>query len=247
MELVYKKAGHVELVRYSDSKRFLKNGVVSSVASKITNKTNTLPDGNKIFDLTFSAGKAGQVVVNFSSFQPALYAALTSATFTEGATVAVRKIEETTIPATAPLTVTLAKTPVTDTVVIHNEDDSPFVKVASGPTSGQFSVSGSTVTFASDNAEDEVIIAYDTSVTGKQMELSEEAENDTFRLTVAGEASVRKNEGTKKIDSITFDKVMPTGDISKPTTQKEPQGWSVTFDLQPPRPGYMAVDYVVEE
>jgi len=154
LELVYKKAGHVELVRYSDSKRFLKNGVVSSVASKITNKTNTLPDGNKIFDLTFSAGKAGQVVVNFSSFQPALYAALTSATFTEGATVAVRKIEETTIPATAPLTVTLAKTPVTDTVVIHNEDDSPFVKVASGPTSGQFSVSGSTVTFASDNAED---------------------------------------------------------------------------------------------
>lgn len=245
MELVYKKAGRLELIRYSDNKRFLRNGVVQSLSPQITNNTATLADGNSAMDMVFSSGKAAQIQVNLNSFQPALYAALVKADLIEGGTVTIRKIEEASVPSASPYTVTLAKTPAGDPV-IHNEDDSPFVKVATSPATGQFSVSGNVVTFNSTNANEEVVIAYDVSGTGKNMQLSAEANNDVFRLIVAGEAVLKKDEGTTKLDAITFDRVMPTGDIPWPARQKEPQGWNFTLQVLKPRPGYKVVDYVVE-
>jgi hypothetical protein len=246
-ELVYKKAGRIELIRYRDGKRFLKNGVVQSMAPQIINNTATLPDGNSAMGLVFSSGKAAQVVVNLNSFQPSLYAALVAGDVTDGTGISIRKIEENSVPAASPFTVTLAKTPVNDSIVIHNEDDSPFVKVASSPATGQYSVSANVVTFNSTNANEEVIIAYDVSAaSAKQMSLSAEANNDTFRLTVAGEAVLRKDEGTTKLDAITFDKVMPTGEIPWPARQKDPQGWNFTLQVLKPRPGYNVVSYAVE-
>jgi len=246
MELVYKKAGRIELIRYKDSKRFLKNGVVQSLAPQITNNTTTLPDGNSAMDMMFSGGKAAQITVNLSSFQPSLYAALVAGDVTDETGFSIRKIEENSVPAASPFAVTLTKTPVTDTVVIHNEDDSPFVKVSSDPATGQYSVSSNVVTFSSTNANEEVIVAYDVSSDVRRMQLSAEANNDAFRLIVAGEAVLNKDEGTIKLDAITFDRVMPTGDIPWPTRQKEPQGWNFTLQVLKPRPGYKVVDYVVE-
>ena len=248
MELVYKKAGRIELIRYKDNKRFLKNGVVQSLAPRITNNTANLADGNSAMDLTLSTGKAAQIAVNLNSFQPSLYAALVAGDVTDGTGISIRKIEENSVPAASPFTVTLTKTPVTDTVVIHNEDDSPFVKVASDPATGQYSVSANVVTFNSTNANEEVVIAYDVAAANaKRMQLSAEANNDTFRLIVAGEAVLKKDEGTTKLDAITFDRVMPTGEIPWPTRQKEPQGWNFNLQVLPPRPGYKVVDYVVEK
>ncbi len=246
MELVYKKAGHIELIRYKDSKRFLKNGVVQSLAPSITNNTVTLPDGNSAMDLVFSSGKAAQVVVNLNSFQPALYAALVASDLIDENNAIIRKIEEFSVPSASPFTVTLTKTPDGDPV-IHNEDDSPFVKVSSTPATGQFSVSSNVVTFNSVNADEEIIIAYDVKTDSKQMGLSAEANNDTFRLSVAGETVLKKNEGITKLDTITFDRVMPTGEIPWPTRQTEPQGWSFTLQVLKPRPGYNVVNYVVEK
>jgi hypothetical protein len=245
VELVYKKAGRLELIRYRDSKRFLRNGVVQSLAPQITNNTATLPDGNSAMDMVFSSGKAAQVAVNLNSFQPALYAALVKADLTEGGSVTIRKIEEVSVPSASPFSVTLTKTPAGDPVV-HNEDDSPFVKVSSNPATGQYSVSSNVVSFNSTNTNEEVVIAYDVSATGKNMQLSEEANNDVFRLIVAGEAVLKKDEGTTKIDAIIFDRVMPTGDIPWPTRQKEPQGWNFNLQVLKPRPGYKVVDYAVE-
>lgn len=247
MELVYKKAGRIELIRYKDTKRFLKNGVVNSLAPQVTNNTSTLPDGNSAMDITLSAGKASQVVVNLSSFQPVLYAALVAGDVTDETGHAIRKIEENSVPSASPYTVTLGRSPVSDTVVIHNEDDSPFVETATTPATDQYSVSGNVVTFNSTNAEDEVVIAYDVSANAKRMQLSAEANNDVFRLIVAGEAALRKDEGTSKLDAITFDRIMPTGEIPWPSRQKEAQGWNFTMQVLPPRPGYKPVDYAVED
>jgi hypothetical protein len=246
MELVYKKAGRLELIRYKDNKRFLRNGVVQSLAAQITNNTVTLADGNSNMDLVFSSGKAAQVTVNLNSFQPALYAALVAADFTEGANAAIRKIEEATIPSASPFTVTLAKAP-SGTPVVHNEDDSPFVNVGVSPAVGQFSVSSSTVTFNSMDAGKEVVVAYDVSANAKRAQLSADANNDTFHLIVAGETVLKKDEGVTKVDAITFDRVMPTGDIPWPSRQKEPQTWNFTLQVLKPRAGYKVVDYVVEE
>lgn len=246
MELVYKKAGRIELIRYRDGKRFLKNGVVQSLTPQVTNNTVTLQDGNSGMDMVFSSGKTGQVVVNLNSFQPSLYAALIAGDVTDESGIAIRKIEENSVPSASPYAVTLSRTPVEDTVVIHNSDDSPFVKVASDPAAGQYSVSSNVVTFNSADAAEEVIIAYDVSADAKRMQLSAEANNDMFRLIVAGEAVLSKDESTTKLDAITFDRVMPTGDIPWPARQKEPQGWNFTLQVLKPRPGYKVVDYVVE-
>lgn len=246
MELIYKKAGHLELFRYRDSRRFLKNGIVQSLAPRITNNTTTLADGNSAMDLVLSSGKASQITANLNSFQPLLYAAMVAAEITNETGFAVRKIEENSVPSAAPFTVTLTKTP-TGNPVIHNEDDSPFIKVSSAPATGQFSVSANVATFNSVNANEEVIIAYDTSINANRMQLSADANNDVFRLIVAGEAVLKKDEGTTKIDAITIDRVMPTGEIPWPTRQKEPQGWNFTLQVLPPRPGYKIVDYAVEK
>lgn len=246
-ELIFKKAGNIELIRYKDSKRFLKNGVVQSLAPKITNKTTTLANGNAAMDDVFSAGKDAQVTVNLNSFQPKLFAALVAADFLEGSSATIRRIEETTIPEASPYTGTLQRTPVSGTIVVHDENDSPFTLVSTTPSTGQYSVSASTITFCSVDAGKEVIIAYDVSANSKRMQLSANANNDTFRMIISGETVLRKDEGTTKIDAITFDRVMPTGDIAWPSREKEPKGWNFTLQVLRPRPGYNVVDYVVEE
>lgn len=217
---------------------------LESLTPSITRKTSTLPDGNSAFDLTFSAGIDAKVQVNLSSFQPALYAALVNGTVTAG-TNTIRKIELNTIPAASPFAIVLAKTP-SGTPVIHSEDDSPYVSAAS-PATGQFSASGASVTFNSADAGNEVIVAYDvSSASSSKMDLSEDSNSKVFRMIVAGEAVLKKDEGTSKIDAITFDRVSVDGDIPWPVRSKEPKGWSFTLKVEKPRAGYKPVSYAWE-
>ena len=253
MELIYKRAGHIELVRYRDSKRFLYTGVVQSLAPSITPKTATLPDGNSDWDYEFSTGKEGQVVVSLNSFVPGLYAALVAANYDEKQNLAIRRIEELTVPAGSPYTVKLAKTPdvsagIANPLTIVNEDDSPFTKVSMVPTSaGEYSVSADTVTFHSADAKTFLVAAYDyKATTGKQFEMPEKANDDIFRVTIAGEACKKDDEGVVIADSLAFDRMKPTGELAMPPRQKEPQGWNFTMKVLKPRPGYKVVDYRTE-
>jgi len=245
-ELLYKKAGHLELIEYAagvDSTRHLFNGVVESLTPDIELINASMPNGNSNFDDIFSNGMKAKVAVKLSSFQPTLYAALTAGTVTAG-TNTVRKIDEKTIPASSPYTVVLAKTP-SGTPVVHNGDDSPYVS-ASAPAAGQFSYTGASVTFNSADASKEVLIAYDSSLTSGKMALADNANGKKFRLIVAGEAVLYKAEETAKFDAITFDVVKPSGTIAWPERAKTPKGWGFTMEVQKPRAGYSAVDYVWE-
>lgn len=246
-DLVFKKPGYIELVRYSDNARNLKNGVVNSISSSITDKETTLPDGNSSWDLVFNAGKDGKITVNLSSFQPKLYAALTGGTFTTGVPTTLRRIEEQSIPDASPHTCTLTQTN-NGNLVIHNEEDSPFVSVASSPATGQYSIAGtSVVTFNSADAGQEVILAYDTvSSTGNKMSIPSEPTSDVFRMIIAGEGAYRKNDGITKLDTFTFDRVKISGEIASPSREKEPKGWNFTMQVLKPRPGYNAVDYALQ-
>lgn len=253
MELIYKKAGHLELIRYRDSKHFLFTGVIQSLVAGITGKSTTLEDGNSDWDYEFSTGKEGQIQVNLNSFVPSLYAALVAADYDDKSNLAIRKIEQFTVPAGSPYSVKLAKTPdvsvgATNPLTIVNEDDSPYVKVSATPTSaGEYSVSAETVTFHSTDAETFLVAAYDYKAsTGKQFEMGESAVDDIFRVTIAGEACKKDDEGVVIADSMTFDRMKPTGEIAMPTRQKEPQGWNFTMKVMRPRPGYKVIDYRTE-
>lgn len=247
-ELVYKRAGHIELIRYRDSKRFLFNGVVQSLVPSITNNVSELEDGNSDWNYVFSAGKAGTLTVNLNSFQPRLYAALITATFEDETDLNIRRIQEITVPSESPYTVELLKTPEEDNINLVNEDDSPFVKTGTSPAAGEFSVSADTLEFNSADAETYLVVAYDyKSTNAKQSQLPESVNDDNFRLTIAGEAVLKHDEGTRKVDSMTFDKVRAEGEVAMPSRQREPQTWTFNMRVLRPRPGQKVVDYRVEE
>jgi len=247
-KLVYKKPAHIELIRHSDSARFLGFGVVQSVDVSLNVKTATLEDGFSDYDLVFSQGMDGSITVNLNSFQPKLYAGLSGATFTENSSYAIRHIIESRIPSSAPYTIDVKNegTPATDPVpVVHDATDSPYVMVSSNPNTGQFSVSGSVFTFSSVNAGQEVVLAFDVSETGDKMELPAQSTRSVFQMVLAGEAVLAEDEGTIKHDSMIFDSVAPTGDLKPPTRSKTPGGWSFTMAMQRPRTGKKPVDYRV--
>ncbi len=249
MELVYKRAGHLELFRYRDSKRFLYNGIVQSIAASITNNTVDLEDGNSDFPYTFSTGKTGSsVTFNLNSFNPMLYAALSASEYVEENDLAIRRIEEISVPSESPYTVTLKKTPEAATLVVVNEDNSPFVENPTDPGLGEYSLVSSTLTFNEGDAGTKLVVAYDyTASEARKMEMAEQTNDDIFRVTVAGEATRKDNEGIVIPDALTFDRMRVTGDLAWPTRQREPQTWSFTMTIQKPRPGYKAVDYRVEK
>jgi hypothetical protein len=247
-KLVYKKPAHIELVRHSDSARFLGFGVVQSVDVSLNVKTATLEDGFSDYDLMFSQGMDGSITVNLNSFQPKLYAGLSGATFTENSSFAIRHIVEDSIPAATPYTIDVSKegTPASDPVpVVHDATDSPYVKVSATPATGQFSVSGSVFTFSSADAGKEVVLAFDVSETGDKMELPAQSTRSVFQMVLAGEAVLAEDEGTVKADAYIFDSVAPTGDLKPPTRSKTPGGWSFTMAMQRPRAGQKPVDYRV--
>lgn len=247
-KLVYKKPAHIELIRHSDSARFLGFGVVQSVDVSLSVKTATLEDGFSDYDLMFSQGMDGSITVNLNSFQPKLYAGLSGATFTENSSYAIRHIIESRIPSSAPYTIDVKNegTPATDPVpVVHDATDSPYVNVSSTPATGQFSVSGSVFTFSSADAGQEVVLAFDVSETGDKMELPAQSTRSVFQMVLAGEAVLAEDEGTIKHDSMIFDSVAPTGDLKPPTRSKTPGGWSFTMAMQRPRAGQKPVDYRV--
>lgn len=247
-ELIYKRAGHFELFRYSDGARFLFTGIVNSIASSITRNTTQVSDGNSDFDHTFSNGAVGQATINLNSFVPTLYGALTSMTTTTGQSVTVRRIEEITVPSASPYTVTLKGTPAANSTSVVDENNEELTSVEVAPaTADEYQVTTNTLTFHSGAAGKSMVVAYDVATTGTQMSLPSESNNEVYRLTIAGQAVLKTNEGVAKSDALTIDRVMVSGEIPMPTRQKEPQGWSFTLNVLPPRPGYKVVDYVVEE
>jgi hypothetical protein len=248
-KLIYKKAGNIELIRRSDSVRFLAAGVIESIEPSISRKSSTLPDGNSDWDMEFSTGMEGQVVVNLSAFQPKLYAGLAGAAYTEGSSYAIRHITTQGVPSASPFAVDVSSEgiPVADPVpVVHDAADSPYVKVSADPAAGQFAVSGSVFTFSSANANKEVTIAFDSTTTADKMEVPSESNRPVFEMIIAGKAVLADDEGTSKADSLIFDSVAVSGDLKMPSRKREPVGWSFTMKILKPRAGRKVVDHRVE-
>lgn len=249
-DLAFKRAGHLRLVRRRDGKVFQAHGIVQSIEPLNLNRSSvTVTDGNNAFDRTFSGATTGGIVINLNSFNPTFWAAVASADVQTGQTAQIPRYEEIAVPETAPYTVTLKKEPVDGTVTIVDVNNEAFDEVPSSPAqAGEFVVNGSTIEFADADAGKKLFVTYDVEVDKATRVGITGTENvDVFELTVMGEAILSDDEGTTKADAIIFDSVMPLGDINQPQRSKDMGGWSVSFTLQPPRPGRKAVDYIVEE
>lgn len=248
-ELIFKKAGHIKLVRRSDSKVFQATGLVQSIQSNMNRNSQAVPDGNNAFDYTYSNGATATITVNLTSWNPTFWGAVASATTATGQTANIPKYEEITVPSTGPYTVTLKATPAASTIAIVDVNNTNYVSNASPTTTGQYNLATNTITFASADAGKKLFVTYAvSSTTATQITVSGQENISVFELTVIGECVLQSDEGTAKGDAIIFDGVMPLGDLNMPQRQKQPGAeYSVTFTLQPPRAGNQAVTYIVEE
>jgi len=248
--LVFLKAGDIKLVAHKDNKTYMQPGVVESVEDSMSLKTANLPDGNSAYDFELVTGSDGQVVVNLSSFQPHIYAALIGAEYKGGEELGLQRILSRTVPTTAPYeidltdegTITAGFTP-----IVHDATDSPFVKSETTPSvAGEFGVSGNVFTFSSADAGEAVKINFEITTTIDQVTVPDETNYPVYEMTVAGEAAMIDDQSVVKRDATIFDAIKLTGDISKPKRSKDPAGWSFTMKFCKPRPGNKAVDYRVE-
>lgn len=249
MELLYKKAGHIELYRYRDGKRFLYNGVVQSISASVTKNSFTVADGNRTFDHTFDSGMSGQVTVNLNSFVPSLYGGLASGESVDNETGTIHVVEEITVPDEAPYTVALKRTPTAGTLVVVDEDNEEFEESENEPVAaGQYKLTDGTLAFADADAGKMLVVAYDVQAATQEISISEEAKSDVWRVTVIGEAQLFHNDGVTKADNLIIDRAKVTGDLNMPTRQKgEASSWSFTLAVQAPRPGHDPVTYKVEK
>lgn len=249
-ELQFKRAGHLRLVRHRDGKVFQAMGIVVSIEPLNLNRSSvTVTDGNNTFDYTFSGQTTGGVTVNLNSFNPSFWAALVSAETKVEQSARIPRYEEIAVPTTAPYTVNLKRTPVAGSIAVVDINNEPFTEVPSSPVDeGEFALNTDTLEFSSADAGKKLYVTYDVEVQKAfRAGITGEESLDVFELTIMGEAIADKNEGLVKADAIVFDSVIPLGDINQPQRSKDMGGWSVSFTLQPPRPGRKAVDYIVED
>jgi len=268
LDVIYQKAGNIELVRYRDDKRFLKVGVVQSISFINTIAQSTLVNSNAAFDDIFKTDMSARIEISLNSFQQKFYSVLTDIKDVDPANIDIcilsitglmptiqildfgtmRVIDESGVHPEEPHSITLSRTPISPgDIVVYDEDNNLFTYTDDEPNEREFRVSGRELYFNAVTMGKEFVVAYDTTgVNIGRMQMDNSMSSDIFSLTVTGEAVLRKDSGIVKFDAITFDRVMTVGVVPYPTRQKEPQGWNFTLQVLKPRPGRNAIDFAIQ-
>jgi hypothetical protein len=268
VDVVYTKAGNIELVRYRDNKRFLKAGVVQSIAFSSNIESATMLDGNSAFDRLYRTGFSPKVDITLNSFQQKLYSAITDLRETEPDSIAapvltmgglmseeelldcgtMRVIGEYRVPPGKRNSITLPRTPFSPRdIVVCDEENEPLAYTEDYPAEGYFRPAGRELFFNASAVGKMFVVAYDaTGVDVDRSQMDDRMSNDIFRLTITGEAILRNGKRTAVFDALTFDRVMAVNEIAAPARQKEPQGWRFTMQVLSPRSGRCAVDFVIQ-
>ena len=268
MDVIYQKVGNIELVRYRDGKRFLKAGIVQSISFISTIAQSTLTSGNAAFDDIFKTGMSAGIEISLNSFQQKLYSTLTDIKDIDLVSIdayilsiaglmpivqiadlgTMRVIDESGVRPEEPHSITLSRTPISPSdIVVYDENNEPFSYTENAPSEMEFRVSGRELYFNAAAVGKEFVVAYDaTGVNIGRMQMDDRMSSDIFSLAITGEASLRKDSGAIKFDAITFDRVMPVGEMSQPGRQKEPQGWRFTLQVLRPQHGRRAIDFAIQ-
>lgn len=255
--IIFAKAGKLAIFKYaSDGSLSLvagnlaskAAGAVQAIRPSINIQTSELADGNSDWPVgVYDTGKSGQVEITFSEFQPDVYAALIgSAALATAANKDLWEIEEEgAIPTNGTYEVTLAETPKTGgTIIVVNNEGSPFTKVASSPAVGEYSVTGNKLTFNSLDAGKEVFVTYEwTATSADSMALPRSGSRPILHAIISGEAT-DDDQVTTYRTNIIIDKCKATGDLNPPPRQREVQPWTATLQVLKPRAGKNAVDFV---
>lgn len=248
--IIYPRAGKIAFVRFgsdgaldlTDPSKFIgANGTVQMITPSVEIATTDLADGNADFPMgVYDTQKNGTVQVTMSSFQPKLYAALMGTETQEETNQNMWAAEEEhTVPDSGSFTVTLEhEVAAGGTIVVLNNDGSPFVSTDSGPATGQFTVSADTLTFNSTDAGTQVFVTYEhQAATSERIYLPTVGSRPVLHAIISTIAT--SEDETQEFDAnIIIDKCKATGALSPPPQQREPQPWNFTLRILKPRGGY---------
>jgi len=253
--IVFNKAGNITLVKYNAngtlsltdaSKYIAANGVIESIKPDIETTSTELPDGNSDWPMgDYDSGKKGNIDVSLSSFQPNLYAAL----------MGVSKVAETTenmwvsnepgtIPESSAFVVSLENAVAAGgVIVVADNTGSPFVSAASGPTAGQYTVSGADLTFNSADASKQVFATYQyASATSESVSLPDFSTRPKLYAIISGKA-ITEDEAATIPFNVIVDACKLAGKLTPPSQERAAKPWNFSLKVMKPRSGYKAVDF----
>ncbi len=199
-------------------------------------------DGNSVWPMAILDTEASaQVVVNFSDFSPKLMSDMLGGVHkrNQSNVVMFRIDEEYLVPDKSDYKVTLPLTPESEPeIVVTGLDASPWVKASSTPSSHEFSVSGSVLTFSSNDAGAEVFVTYAYKATSAEiLGIPSEIHIPTVRLIITDEMLPSSQTGANYDLTFYIDRARIAGDIAAMTQSKTPGAWQLTWRVIKPRFG----------
>lgn len=249
--IVFDKAGKFMLVKYEDGKPkrdpetvFFRNGIVQSITPNITINGTPIQDGNSLWAaMHLDTSIEGSIAVQLGFMPPDLYAFIMGDETKEVDSAPFPVIdEEYTIPDDSPYEVTLKKTPIAETLIVVDVHGKVFEKVTDAPNAGEYTLSGSKLTFNASDAGKAIYVAYDfTANNVTQFGLPKDPKRATYQLIVAG-AAIGEDD-TLYDTALIVDRSKVLGAINPPAQGGEPQPVTITFNILKPRGNNKAVDW----
>lgn len=251
--IVFDKAGKFMLNKYVDGRpvrsaltSLFRNGVVQSITSNITINGTPIADGNSLWAaMNLDTSIEGTVAVQLGFMPPELYAFIMGDTIEELEKAPFPVIdEELLVPDEAPYEVDLNKIPMTDTLILVDVHGKALTKADVEPAAtGEYTLVGKKLTFNEADAGKPLFAAYDFEATKvTKFGLPKTPKRESYQVVISGEA-IGEDE-TLYDTALILDKAKVLGSINPPAQGGEPQPTTITFNIQKPRGGKRAVDYM---
>lgn len=218
--------------------------IIDSITTKYSTTSEDMNDGNA-FDpaATHITGRAVEVAVVMNTYDPILYAFVTSAeTETVDNGYIFKAGEEFTIPSASPYTVELPVSAInaSGVCIVRKPDGTDYAAVTEGtPTTGQYSVDAATATFtfsAADKGKPVIISAEWACSKLTKTSVASQPKQNVYTLIADGK-NCDKDENDELADNFKVDSVKIKGDIQPPARQKAYSKCTYTFALVKPRTG----------
>ncbi|WP_168898247.1 hypothetical protein [Bacillus sp. ISTL8] len=202
--------------------------------------------------IAWDADRQGTLKVEMEVFELQWLAMVAGSEITKGETnIAKREI----VRVSSNKKVTLAGTPVADSVTIIKvggdlveHTGEPLNKVATAPTAGQFSITGSDITFATDAVVGEAYAVYYLVKDAKARTIEIKSDKFPQAYRIVADALMREKEsGTDEFIQIEYPNARPQSNFTITMSATEPTKLEVTFDLFPDKDKNMATYKVIGE
>ncbi|MSU01932.1 hypothetical protein [Tissierella pigra] len=250
--IYFSKAGKFMLNKYVDGRpvrsaltSYFRNGVVQSITPNITINGTPIGDGNSLWNAAQpDTSIEGTVAIQLGFMPPELYAYFMGDEIEEVASAPFPIIdEEILVPDEAPFEVTLANTPLADSLILVDIHGKPWEKAEADVTTGKYKLTGGKLEFNEEDAGKALFVTYDFQATNvTKFGLPKTPKRESYQVIISGEAT--GEDETLYNTALILDKAKVMGSINPPAQGGEPQPITITFTILKPRGNNRAVDYM---